>query len=156
MCYIIITFKVEKRGESMKKIKLEIAICSLVMLLSGGIIVNGASQATGGYANLARNQSITYTMNNALYNYYFGSAKANVTPASNTYLTWKMKSGNTTLKELYINALNTSSYSHTSIFTYGPGTYNHQFIAGNSSFEGSVQTTNTDKPYIGFSLEEVE
>lgn len=140
----------------MKKFKLGIIVCSFVMLLCGVVIVKADSRATGGYANLAKNQSITYTMDNAQYNYYFGSAKANVTPASNTYLTWKMKIGNRDLKELYINALNTSNYSHTSIFTYGPGTYNHQFIAGNSSFVGSVQTTNTDQPYIGFSFEEVE
>lgn len=116
--------------------------------------VNADTRATGGGANLSKGQSITYTMDNAQYRYFFGSAKANVTPASGTKIRWVMKRTGlfgSKVAEDYIVGLNTSSYRHTAIFDYNAsGNYNNVYTAVDGAYNGNVQTTNSTDSYIGF------
>lgn len=139
----------------MKTKKLGTIFCVFTVLICGITLVkvDADSRAVGGAANLSRNGSITYAMNSATFDYYFGSAIANTFPSSGTYLIWEMKnsSGSSTLKTDYIFNPNTASYAHTGIYTYTvDGNYRHTFTAKVGAFNGSVQTTNSTVKSIGF------
>lgn len=112
------------------------------------------TRVIGGGANLSKGQSITYTMDNTQYRYFFGSAKANITPTSGTKIRWVMKKKGlfgSKIAEDYIVGLNTSSYRHTAIFDYNvSGNYNNVYTAIDGAYNGNVQTTNSTDSYIGF------
>ena len=63
-------------------------------ILVFGLVITSVyadTRVIGGGANLSKGQSITYTMDNTQYRYFFGSAKANITPTSGTKIRWVMK-----------------------------------------------------------------
>ena len=129
----------------MKKFRLPKGLLlAIAVVVSGIAVVSADSSASSKLTTIASGSHDDIEMN-CSYNGHQGGAKATVSPGS-VYLKWKLDKKIAIIyynqAEQNITGLSTSSWSWTSGYSKGTGTFRHRFTAQDGSYTGNIKGLN--------------